>query len=180
MIKIPKNTKRPTWIDENLPPELATSSLFKFKVKLQASIIDPETEKSKRLEIEVDVLPDLDIDGDILETQMRDVPAQYAFWSTVYSELRLGVAVAERKLKARKAEVTNIIVKEAKENSIKLTDTMAKTIVESDERLNAAELNYQHAQMQAGKLYHMLEALKMKAEISRSLLSLKKQDRANG
>lgn len=179
--KIPKNERLPKWIDENLPTELATSTLFKFNVKLQATEWDPDDpNRRRRKEIEVDILPDLDLDLDIIESQMADLPAQYSFWAAVYSEVRLGVAVAERKLKARKAEVTKLINEEYRKEGLKppAADVL-KTVVEADKRLNEAEMAFQHAQMQAGKLYHMIEALKMKAELARSLLGLKKQDRDN-
>ncbi len=179
--KIPKNERLPKWIDENLPTELATSTLFKFNVKLQATEWDPEDpNKRRRKEIEVDILPDLDLDLDIIESQMQDLPAQYSFWASVYSEARLAVAVAERKLKARKAEVTKIVTQEyLKEVGKPPPEKVLMQIVEADKRLNEAEMSFQYAQMQSGKLYHMIEALKMKAELARSLLGLKKQDRDN-
>lgn len=179
MAKIPKDNGKnlPRWIDENLPTDLATSTLFRFNVKLQAMVRDDETGKLKRREITVDLLPDLDIDTEIVEQQMGDLPAQYAFWAAVYSEVRLGVAVAERKLKARKGEVTKLVRQEAAKEGVKINQDELKVIVEADARLNEAEMNFQHAQMQAGKLYHMLEALKMKVELSRSLLGLKKKER---
>ncbi len=178
--KIPKNTHFPKWIEANLPTELATSTLYKFNVKLQATEWDEEEQRHKRREIEVDILPDLDLDLDIIESQMQDLPAQYSFWATVYSEVRLGVAVAERKLKARKAEVTKLVTKEyVQEVGKPPPEKILTQIVEADKRLNEAEMAHQHAQMQAGKLYHMIEALKMKAELARSLLGLKKQDRDN-
>jgi predicted aspartyl protease len=183
MPKIPhgKRQKVAAWIGENLPPELVTSTLFRFRVRLQAADgIDPETQKPKRRIIEVDTLPDLDIDYEILEEQMADLPAQYAFWSAVYSEVRLGVAVAERKLKARKAQVTKLVSDEFRKETGKTPAAeVLRVVIEADERLNEAEMNFQHAQMQSGKLYHMLEALKMKAELSRSLLGVKKQERDN-
>lgn len=177
--KIPKKEHLPKWTQENLPTELATSTLFRFNVKLQATEVDPDDpEKRRRREVEVDILPDLDLDYDILESQMAELPAQYAFWATVYSEARLATAVAERKLKARKAQVTMLINEEYKKEGLKPPAAeVLKTIVEADKRLNEAEMAFQLAQMQAGKLYHMVEALKMKSELARSLLGLKKQDR---
>lgn len=176
--KIPNNNRLPAWIDSNLPPELATSSLFRFNVKLQVTEVDPNDQnKLRRKEITVDLLPDLDLDQQILESQMHDLPAQYSFWASVYSEVRLGVAVAERKLKARKAEVTKLVQKEAIAEGVKLNADAIKIIVEADKRLNEAEMGFQLAQMQAGKLYHMIEGLKMKAELARSLLGLKKKER---
>lgn len=176
--KIPHNTELPKWIQEHLPEELATSTLFRFNVKLQ-TIITGENGEQTRQQITVDILPDLDLDYEILETQMCDIPAQYAFWAAVYSEARLSVAVAERKLKARKGELTKLIQKEALSENVKLSVEQVKILVESDERLNQYELAFQHAQMQVGKLYHTMEAIKMKVDLSRSLLGVKKQDRDN-
>jgi hypothetical protein len=41
-------------------------------------------------------------------------------------------------------------------------------------------MEYQRSQMQAGKLYHMLEALKMKAELARSLAGFKRNEQERG
>ncbi len=178
MPKIPNTKELPAWISENLPIELVNSTLFKFNITLQAiERIDEETGRPVRKKIEVDLLPDVNLDYEDLEQQMVTLPAQYAFWAAVYSESRLGVAVAERKLKARRSEVTKIIMREAAEEKTKLTADIIKTLVESDPRLNEAEMAFQLAQMQTGKLYHMVEALKMKSELARSLLGLKKQER---
>jgi hypothetical protein len=171
-----KKTAVPKWVDENLPPELAASTLFKFKVKLQATEVNAAGQ-AVRKEIEVDILPDLDIDMAVIEEQMADLPATYAFWGTVSSEVRLGVAIAERKLKARRAEATQLVLDRFRQEGQKQPSLETlKTLVDADPRLNEAELNYQQAQMKSGKLYHMLEALKMKAEMSRSLLALKKHE----
>jgi len=177
MKKIPQSEQMPKWISENLPTELAISTLFRFNVKLQVMEADAESGKTRRKSVEVDILPDLDLNYEILEVQMQEIPAQYAFWAAVYSEVKLAVAVAERKLKARRGEVTNLVSKEYQANGMRTPSAdVVKLIVEADLQLNQAELAYQHAQMQAGKLYHMIEALKMKAEMARSLLSLKKQE----
>ncbi len=181
MPKIPHQSKLPPWVDDNLPVELATSTLFRFSVLLQAMEPNPtDATKTQRKRIEVDILPDLDLDYEIIDKQMAELPAQYAFWSAVYSEVRLGAAIAERKLKARRAEIANLINAEYRREIQKAPAAeLVKLLVESDPRLNEAEMSFQHAQMQTGKLYHMLEALKMKAELARSLLGLKKQDRDN-
>ena len=115
---------------------------------------------------------------DILEKQMQAIPAQYAFWSAVYSEVRLAVSVAERNLKVRKGKATEEIQRAATINGIKITADQVKTIVEADNNLVDADLRLQTAMMQAGKLYHMLEALKMKAELGRSLCGFKKAELA--
>lgn len=171
--------KVPSWIEQNLmqvAPELRGTTLFKFKVKLQVGEGRDSSGKTKFKELEVDLLPDLDLDYEILEHQMLDFPAQYAFWATVYSEVRMGVAIAERKYKMRYGIVTERVQDEFLSRNVKPTVEVLKRIVEKDADLARADMEYQKMQMQAGKLYHMLEALKAKIDIARSLIGFKRQE----
>lgn len=168
----------PSWFERNLAtvaPELLNSTLFKFKVKLQISE-DSEDGKSKFKHIEVNMLPDLVLDYENLEQLMLDLPAQYAFWAAVYSEVRMGVAVAERKLKMRYGQVMEKVTQEFEDRKIKPTIEVIKRIVEKDESLAKADIEFQRAQMQAGKLYHMIEALNKKVELARSLAGFKRNE----
>jgi hypothetical protein len=169
--------KRPIWIEENLPAELANSTLFKFMVQLQ--VVESKSEETGKLTyktIEVDMLPDLDLDYDMLEDQMMRLPAQYAYWAAIYSELKLAVAVAERKLKARKGRVIERITSEASIAKVRLTVEQVKAIAEADSEIRDAELKYEKAQMTCGKIYHTIEALRIKAELARSLAGFKRQE----
>lgn len=165
------------WVIANVPRELINSSLFKFNVKLQ--VIEKLDDNNKPIykTITVDMLANVDLDYETLEESISDIPAQYAFWSAVYSEVRLGVAIAERKLKVRRAEATRAVMDEAKKNNVKLTVDQIKSIIESDELLNKAEVAYSEIQMKAGKLYNMVEAIKMKSELARTLAGFKKLER---
>jgi len=174
-MSIPNNDNLPPWIISNIPDELIDSKLFKFKVILQVSANDPDDPK-KRKKIEVDILAGLDIDMEILEEQMQDLPAQYTFWAAVYSELRLAVSVAERNLKVRRGKATKHVQEEAKSNGTRISVEQTKIIVEGDNLLIAADLQLAKAQMVNGKVYHMLEALKMKHEVMRSLIGFKKSE----
>lgn len=148
------------------------STLFKFKVKLQT--LD---ENNKRKQVTVDLLPDLSIEMEILEEQMMDLPAQYIFWSTIYSEARLAVSVAERSLKIRRGRVNEKIQETARAENIKLSVDQVKNIVEADKELAEADIRLQNAQMICGKLYHMVEAIKMKSELARSLAGFKRLEK---
>ena len=107
---------------------------------------------------------------------MASIPAQYAFWAAVYSELKMGVAIAERKLKARKGKVIERITTECNLSKVRLTADQIKSIAEADSSLIEAELKYERAQMVCGKTYHMIEAIKLKAELARSLAGFKKKE----
>ena len=107
---------------------------------------------------------------------MQDIPSQYMFWSAIYSELRLAVAVAERNLKVRRGKATTFIQEEAKRNGTRISVEQVKVIVESDDKLINADLKLAKAQMLAGKIWHMVKALEMKHENCRSLIGLKKAE----
>jgi hypothetical protein len=173
--------KIPPWFEKHLAtvaPELMSSTLFKFKVKLQVAEDDGSgTVRPKMLEI--NMLPDLELDYENLEQYMQELPAQYAFWAAVYSEVKMGVAVAERKLKMRYGQVMERINKEFEDRKLKPTMEIIKRIVEKDEALAKADLEFQRAQMQAGKLYHMIEALNKKIDLVRSLAGFKKREQYN-
>ena len=111
MSKIPKSKTTPKWINENLPEELLGTDFFVFRVELKAK--DPKT--GKPVVISIDMLPDLDLDYDIIEQQMENLPAQYAFWAAVYSELRNNVAFLERAVKIRKGQVIEEVQKSARD-----------------------------------------------------------------
>jgi hypothetical protein len=184
----------PAWIGEHVPRELVESTLFRFKIGLQAinhyacpgckkqypkfgKCSDCEVKlKPKHKEVNVDMLPDLDLDYDVLEEQIQNLPAQYAFWSAVYSEARLHVQIMERKFKATKGRITEKVQITAKEKGIKFTGEQVKAVVEADAQVTKDDMLFQQAQMRCGKLWHMMEALKMKAELGRSLAGFKRQE----
>jgi len=171
-----KKSNRPEWINENLPAELADSTLFKFQVQLQVVEAIDADGRSIFKKIDVDMLSDLDLNYDILELQMERIPAQYAFWAAIYSELKLAVAVADRKLKARKGKVVERITSECQAAKVRLTADQIKSIAEADSSLIEAELKFERAQMVCGKVYHMIEAMKLKAELARSLAGFKRKE----
>lgn len=200
-----EDRRLPNWIGEYLPKELAESTLFRFNIELQTVrafvcedcgakytkqtkvciAIDNDEEQTQcgstrfrkeHKKVTVDMLPDLDLDYDILEETMQDIPAQYAFYSMVYSEARMKVALEERRLKAVRGTITRRIQTEASGEKVRLTGEQVKTVVESEKGIVDADHRLQLAQMQCGKLYHMLEALKMKSELARSLAGFKRQE----
>jgi len=157
---------------------LVESTLFRFKVKL--AVGDPVREirpgLPKKMRVEVDMLPELDLDYDILEDQMQDLPGQYAFWSAVYSESRFWATLAERGLKAAKGKAIKKVQDDAAKDNVRLTADQVKMVLEAEDSVKEADAKLATLQMQTGKLYHMVEALKMKAELARSLSGFKRQE----
>jgi hypothetical protein len=156
----------PKWATSNVSETVAYSSIFKFKVKF-----------SNGHEEEVDLLADLDIDYDILENILEEIPAQYMFWAAVYSELKSTVAVAEMKVGRRRAILTNEILNSFKAKSIKLTDKQLTNLIDKDDKLASLQLGLAVAQKKTGKVYHMVEAIRLRSEHCRSLAGFKRQDK---
>jgi hypothetical protein len=172
-MSIPKRSENlPQWIDENLPEELLGTNFFEFKVNLRAR--DPKTKKAKN--ITINLLPDLVLDRELIEQQMEELPASYVFWSTLYSELRCNVEVLSRAVKIRRGQAIQDVQKRARDEGIKFTGEQVKAVVEADAELNKLEEGLAKAQMQTGKVWHMVKALEMKGDFARSLLTMKRKE----
>lgn len=156
----------PKWIDTNAPLSLVESTVFRFKV----------TFPNKHQE-EINLLSDLDIDYDTLENHLEEIPAQYMFWAAVYSELKTTVAVAEAKVNRKRAILTREILERFKARGIKLTDKQLTNLIDEDQDLARFQLELAMAQKKTGKVYHMVEAIRMRSEHCRSLAGFKRQDK---
>jgi hypothetical protein len=160
----------PPWIAANVPAELIDTDLFKIIVRL------PLPDNKVRI-IDVSMLPGLEIDYDNLEIQMQEIPSQYAYWAALYSEARSVVAHAERTLRVRKARIYKEAYEATKDNAkSRIPVDSLKQIVEQDERVIQMDHRLQIANLQVGKLYHMVESIKIKGEMIRSLAGFKRQE----
>lgn len=156
----------PKWIKSNTSETMATSQVFRFKVKFPNSH-----------EEEIDLLSDIDIDYDILESHLEEIPAQYMFWAAIYSELKSMVAIAEMKVDRRRATLTKQILEDFKAKAIKLTDKQLVNLVTIDNKLATLQVELASAQKKTGKVYHMVEAIRLRSEHCRSLAGFKRQDK---
>jgi hypothetical protein len=103
------------------------------------------------------------------QQQLEDTPSEFAFWAAIYSELKLRVSAKERQLKSCRGKIADEIMKECLKHSTKATDKQVTTAIEADQRIVVLESELMLLEKQAGKLYYMVEAIKMKAENLRSL-----------
>lgn len=181
---------------DTLPPELLDSKLFKFEVTLPSVYVQvcdacsvsyhfsitqcPQCQSThlaqRNKTIFVDMKAHVALDYDSVERDLDDIPAQFAFWSAVYAEAKYRVNIMERVVKTARATVYDEIIQAGmKEGTRVAVDTM-KTLVERDSRVNRAEGDYAQANMIASKLYYMHEAIRMKADLGRTLTSLKRSE----
>jgi hypothetical protein len=92
------------------------------------------------------------------------------------SEQKMVVGVFERKIKRRRAIVAEQILNTAKAEGISLRAADIKELIEADDILEKLEAELLIAQRSSGKLYNIVEAIKMKSEHLRSLAGFKRQE----
>lgn len=156
----------PKWVSSNVSEPMASSQIFRFQTKFPNGHVE-----------EIDLFADLDIDYDILETHLEEIPAQYMFWAAVYSELKSMVAIAEMKVDRRRAALTKEILEQFKTKAIKLTDKQLTNLIAIDDKLATLQVELAATQKKTGKVYHMVEAIRLRSEHCRSLAGFKRQDK---
>jgi len=185
------------WVDANIPSEILESKIFKFEIVLPSvfqsvcytcnllyqTIIPhcPNCGSNNNLkninkQIEINLMPDVALDYDNVERSLEDIPSQFAYWSAVYAEARLRSNQLERVAKTVKGRVYREITDAQRVEKVKLTQDQIKTIAEDDQRVVDSDNDLNIATMQCTKLYYMVEALKMKADLARTLTSLKREE----
>ena len=156
------------WFTKNVPEDLA-NRIIKIRINLG-------TQKQPRL-IEKDFRPDLHIDYETLEQDLEAIPQIFAYWAMVYSESKAEVAKLDRIAKRRRAMVTDAILQEAKKSEMpKVSKEIFKDLVDKDDKLIEIELRLVLANRNMGKLWNIVEAMKIKAEALRSLAGFKRQE----
>jgi hypothetical protein len=161
-----QNNNLPNWFKEHVPLDISNSSLFYFKIKLRNGT-----------EIVINLLDDIDINFEILEEQHERIPAQYIYWAAVYSELRCSVTTLELKIRSKRHAIVRRTIEEFKNRSMKPTDKQTTIILDGDQDLIKLEAELAIIQKNVGKVYHMVEAIKLRSEHSRSLAGFKRQEK---
>ena len=156
------------WFLEHVPQEVSESALFKFTVNLNDRVI------------EIDLRVDLGIDYSDIQQQLADTPSMFAFWAAVYTELKGKVAFLERRAKVHRGKITQQLVSEIAKANGKTTDKQVQAIVEADETLSKIESMLLILQKQTGKVYYVLEAMKMKCDNLRSLAGFARMEMGQG
>jgi hypothetical protein len=162
-----RRNKQSKWFDEYIPEEVANSTLFKFQVNINS-----------QQTIDVDIRADLEIDYAIIQSQLEDTPSEFAYWASIYSELRMQVSKIERQIKVRRGKLTDKAIKDATKSGVRLTDKQVQAIIEADDDLIKLELQLIIANKHCGKMFYMVEAIKMKSDNLRSLAGFARQEMA--
>ena len=152
-----KPRKLPKWFTTYIPEEVADSTLFRFSITIGQKTIN------------VDMRSDLDIDYGAIQQQLEDTPSEFAYWAALHSEMKLQVARIERQVKSLRGKIASELVNQCLKEGFKPTDKQLQTTIDADERITKLEYTLMLAEKHAGKMYYMVEAIRMKAENLRSL-----------
>lgn len=163
-----KKNKQSKWFQQYVPEDLSSSKIFRFDIEIGED------------RVEVDISADLDIDQSVIQQQLEDIPSEFAYWSALYSELKLQTGILDRKIKARRGVLVNEAVKNATEAQVRLTDKQVQAIIERDKTLNELECRLLVAQKNCGKLYYMIESMRMKSDSLRSLAGFARIEASQG
>lgn len=119
---------------------------------------------------------DLDIDYDLLEEQLGETPAMFAFLSSMLSEQKYVCAKLERQIARRRAKIIQNANETAQTEGMKLYKHVLDEIVEADDDILTYQSQLMLAQRSLGKLYGLVDAMRMKSEHLRSLAGFKRQE----
>lgn len=179
-----------------IPYELLDSKLFRFEVVLPSvhekqcipcGLVYPDNIQqctnclSANLNrvnktVVVDIKSIVSLDYETVESELCDIPSQFAFYACVYAEAKYRSNLFERVVKTIRSTVHDEIIQASQKESVRLTQDSIKILVEKDSRVNRAEGEFALSSMIASKLYYMIEAIRMKADLGRTLTSLKRSE----
>lgn len=148
----------PKWFNENVPDEIADSEIFQFNIAVNDQQV-----------IKVDMKSDIGVEYHNIQSQLEDVPSTMVYWAAMYSELKEQVTILDRKIRARRGKLTAALLKKFQDDKIRLTDKQLQCLVDGDSKINELEEELSLMQKNTGKMYYMIEAIRMKAEVLRSL-----------
>jgi hypothetical protein len=149
------------WFDENVDNDVA-EAVIRLKVVLP----------NRKGEIDRDFRPDVSIDYDDLERQMSVMPSVFAFWSSVLAEQRAEVAKTDRIIKARRA----LLARKLFDEHVDIPKWRLEEIIESDSNLTKLETKLIQAKRTESKLFAIVDSLRMKSDMLRSLAGFKRQE----
>ena len=179
-----------------IPYELLDSKLFKFEVTLPSvyekfcqACIQYYSDNvvqcpncltnnlvRKNKVVLVDIKAIVSLNYETVELELCDIPSQFAFYAAVYAEAKYRSNLFERVVKSVRSIVHDEIIQASSKENVRLAQDSIKILVEKDSRVNRAEGEFALSSMIASKLYYMIEAIRMKADLGRTLTSLKRSE----
>jgi hypothetical protein len=152
-----------SWVAEHVGK--FAEAIFKLKVELPGGQI-----------IERDFSFDFEPNYDLLEEQLAETPAQYAFISAILAEQKHLVNKLERQIIRRRAAIAENANETAKDEGMKLHKYVLDEIVEADDKILELQTKLMLALRTQSKLFGFSKSMEMKSEHLRSLAGFKRQE----
>jgi len=153
-----------SWLD--LDDDLK-EALFRIRVKVGGQVVDK------------DFIPDVEIDQDNLIEEMSKIPAIFAFWSMVLAEQSLNKNVAERKYKRIRSRARDKILKDARTAGYTIRIGDVDELVDGTDEVTKSHAELMVHERILSKVFGIRDALRIKADVLRSLASQKRQEMIN-
>lgn len=141
--------------------------LFRIKVKVGGRVVDK------------DFVPDIEVDVDNLTEELSKIPATFAFWSMVLAEQTLNKNVSERKYKRVRAQARDKLLKEARNEGYSLKIGDLDELVDGTDEVTRAHAELMVQDRILSKVFGIRDALRIKADVLRSLAAQKRQELMN-
>jgi len=163
------------WYKSNIPTEVV-NYLCKVSIKINDDKV-----------VNRDFLADLDIDYELIEQALLEMPSVFSFWMMLLSESEANINLLDRKIKFNRARIHIAILdahdkkqEELRKQGLtieRMTQGTIKEIIETDEDLNRLEVRLILARKAHVKVRAVVDALRMKSDNLRSLAGFKRQEK---
>ena len=156
-----------SWVKKNITVEVA-DYLFNIKV---SSLPD-------RIGVfQKDVKDDLAIDYDTLEDQMMEMPEVIAFWDMILASQKAKVASIETSMESLKGQIVRRLVEQGRQEKVDIRRSDLDDMVNADEEMMAKKASFIMESRNEDKLKAVVNGLRIKADMLRSLAGFKREEK---
>jgi hypothetical protein len=155
-----------SWLKDNVDPKLVE---YLFRIRI--------TDIPNIGVYQHNVADDLALDFEQLELQLEQVPEQIAFWNMLHAEQKSKVEILDRRIKTIRGQVTERLLKEARDSKIELRSNDLKEILNCDKGVLELDAQLLAQKKVLDKLDVVVDGFIRKFDALRSLAGFKKEDK---
>ena len=154
-----------SWIEKNVDPDIA-NYLFTLRMKLLNEQV-----------FQKNVVPDLDVDFEMLEEQLQDTPQMIAFWNQILAEQSCLVEILDRRIKTKRGQIWEKVIGDAQARSVDIRSTDIKEIINTDQSIQSLEVELIKEHRKEAKVKAVVDGLIKKFDALRSLSGFKREEK---
>lgn len=153
------------WLDENVSKEISD---YVYNIKIKVGNRSPLITNIKKL---------LEINYEEIETDLEHLPSILYFFESLLSDQKIVVSTLEYKYESSKSQFFSKMIEKAETDNIKLSVTMIKELVCSDENVLKTAVERIIEQQKLERLRAIVNCLVKKSEHLRSLAGFKREEK---